>query len=91
VVLLNPYNSASEAPDDPVKQTPELVRTARALIASVREARDSLKETIEITANRIACSEELIRQTDETVAKWGTLAGRPRTESTSDRLMKKTP
>jgi hypothetical protein len=59
---------------EPAHETPELVRASRALVARARALQHLLLDTCEKTNHKIIRSEELIKQTDETLARWGSLA-----------------
>jgi hypothetical protein len=62
---------------DPRTETPGLVSKSRELSASIREVKQMLRSMVDATTNRIVRSEEIIKETDETVARWGSLAARP--------------
>jgi hypothetical protein len=59
---------------DPVADSAAILRTSRALMASVRNTRNSLRNTFDETMERIIYSKRLIEETDETLRKWNTLA-----------------
>jgi hypothetical protein len=50
-----------------------MLRTSQALLASVHEARNSLRHTFDETMQRIIRSKKLIEETDETIRKWSSV------------------
>jgi hypothetical protein len=62
---------------DRVNKTTEVMRTTLALVRWAQRDKGMLQETFHATIDTICRSLELIRETDRTLAKWGTLAAPP--------------
>jgi hypothetical protein len=58
---------------DPTADSAAMLRTSQALLASVHEARNSLRHTFDETMQRIIRSKKLIEETDETIRKWSSV------------------